>query len=194
MTVPLPSRNEPCIFVLKPVTHTIGDLIMMLKTEDPGIDRVVVRSVEGVRIASTTSIQTLMRSDFDLVINDFAYHVKPPPFETTTALATVDDGDLRNMGDVRALVGQLYEALNVEEYQAQQEQRLVRELEAMQDEIAPMEESRKILAAQAERKANHLTWLGLGLMSVQFGILARLTWWEYSWDIMEPGKFGLPIH
>lgn len=31
-----------------------------------------------------------------------------------------------------------------------------------------------------------LTWIGLGLMSVQFGILARLTWWEYSWDIMEP--------
>ena len=23
-------------------------------------------------------------------------------------------------------------------------------------------------------------------MSVQFGVLARLTWWEYSWDIMEP--------
>jgi calcium uniporter protein, mitochondrial len=25
-----------------------------------------------------------------------------------------------------------------------------------------------------------------GMMSVQFGVLARLTWWEYSWDIMEP--------
>ena len=36
LTVPLPSRNEPCIFVLKPVTNTIGDLIMMLKTEDHG--------------------------------------------------------------------------------------------------------------------------------------------------------------
>jgi hypothetical protein len=24
-----------------------------------------------------------------------------------------------------------------------------------------------------------------GMMSVQFGVLARLTWWEYSWDIME---------
>ena len=23
-------------------------------------------------------------------------------------------------------------------------------------------------------------------MSVQFGVLARLTWWEYSWDIMDP--------
>ena len=23
-------------------------------------------------------------------------------------------------------------------------------------------------------------------MGLQFGVLARLTWWEYSWDIMEP--------
>lgn len=38
----------------------------------------------------------------------------------------------------------------------------------------------------AERRTTVLTWVGLGLMSVQFGILARLTWWEYSWDIMEP--------
>lgn len=42
------------------------------------------------------------------------------------------------------------------------------------------------LNTQADRKANVLTWVGLGLMSVQFGVLARLTWWEYSWDIMEP--------
>lgn len=26
----------------------------------------------------------------------------------------------------------------------------------------------------------------LGYMALQFGFLARLTWWEYSWDIMEP--------
>jgi len=38
----------------------------------------------------------------------------------------------------------------------------------------------------ANKRANNLTWLGLGLMGVQFGALARLTWWEYSWDIMEP--------
>lgn len=38
----------------------------------------------------------------------------------------------------------------------------------------------------AQRKGTIMSWVGLGLMSVQFGILARLTWWEYSWDIMEP--------
>jgi len=23
-------------------------------------------------------------------------------------------------------------------------------------------------------------------MGTQFGFMARLTWWEYSWDVMEP--------
>lgn len=31
-----------------------------------------------------------------------------------------------------------------------------------------------------------MIWLGLGLMSIQAGILARLTWFDYSWDIVEP--------
>lgn len=39
---------------------------------------------------------------------------------------------------------------------------------------------------ETTRKTSALTWVGLGLMGVQFGVLARLTWWEYSWDIMEP--------
>jgi hypothetical protein len=40
--------------------------------------------------------------------------------------------------------------------------------------------------AGAERRTTTFTWVGLALMGVQFGALARLTWWEYSWDIMEP--------
>ena len=47
-------------------------------------------------------------------------------------------------------------------------------------------QKRQELEPVAERRTTALTWVGLGLMSVQFGILARLTWWEYSWDIMEP--------
>uniref|UniRef100_A0A6M2DZ38 Calcium uniporter protein n=1 Tax=Xenopsylla cheopis TaxID=163159 RepID=A0A6M2DZ38_XENCH len=39
---------------------------------------------------------------------------------------------------------------------------------------------------QSDSSTRYLVWLGLGLMGVQFGVLARLTWWEYSWDIMEP--------
>ena len=42
------------------------------------------------------------------------------------------------------------------------------------------------LEQRAHKRTTRLSWLGLGLMGLQFGILARLTWWEYSWDIMEP--------
>lgn len=42
------------------------------------------------------------------------------------------------------------------------------------------------LEVTASRRANIVIWVCLVLMSVQFSSLARLTWWEYSWDIMEP--------
>ena len=31
-----------------------------------------------------------------------------------------------------------------------------------------------------------MVWLGLGMMSIQVGVMAHLTWFAYSWDIVEP--------
>lgn len=42
------------------------------------------------------------------------------------------------------------------------------------------------IALKSKKRTNAITWLGLSMMGLQFGLLARLTWWEYSWDIMEP--------
>merc|ERR1719391_1771209 len=53
-------------------------------------------------------------------------------------------------------------------------------------ELQPLEKQRQEIIRHAEERTTAITWVGLGLMSLQFGILARLTWWEYSWDIMEP--------
>ncbi|TRY64014.1 hypothetical protein TCAL_05575 [Tigriopus californicus] len=186
ITVPLPSRNEPCVFTLKPITHTVGDFLEMLQKEDAGIDRAVIRNIDGIRIASTTSIQNLMQSgEFDLMINDVPYRIRPPFKEHFDDLVVVEK-DLENVGNIRSLVGELYEALHVEEHQAAQEQRMIQEIESLKQELGPLERQRQLLADYAQRRTKHLTWLGLGLMSVQFGVLARLTWWEYSWDIMEP--------
>lgn len=64
LTIPLPSRNEKCRFALKPVSHRVGDLIEMLKTEDRGIDRATILNNNGVRIASTCNIESLMDEPF----------------------------------------------------------------------------------------------------------------------------------
>ena len=42
------------------------------------------------------------------------------------------------------------------------------------------------LETRAKKHANLWVWGGLSFMAAQFGLLARLTWWEYSWDIVEP--------
>lgn len=42
------------------------------------------------------------------------------------------------------------------------------------------------LGRKAERRTTWVLWGGMAYMATQFGVLARLTWWEYSWDIMEP--------
>lgn len=42
------------------------------------------------------------------------------------------------------------------------------------------------LAIKSKQHTNRMIWLGLGAMSVQLGIMARLTWFDYSWDIVEP--------
>ncbi|XP_037722493.1 calcium uniporter protein, mitochondrial isoform X3 [Drosophila subpulchrella] len=180
MTVRLPSRNELCQFALKPISHNVGDLLAMLKAEDRGIDRAAVINRHGVRIASSCTIDSLLDDSFSIQINNRTLEVIPPKRERIT-VESVD-----KVGDVRKVIAQLYEAFNVGEYQLEKSNQLAKELETLRYELEPLEEKKLELSKRAARRTNFMTWMGLGLMSVQFGILARLTWWEYSWDIMEP--------
>lgn len=97
VTVPLPSRRELCQFTLRPVTNTVGDLTSMLKTEDPGVDRVVVSSSEGVRIASSNTIESLMEEDFRLTINDRMFTVKVPPQKKLTKVCITQNHTMTNI-------------------------------------------------------------------------------------------------
>lgn len=42
------------------------------------------------------------------------------------------------------------------------------------------------LSKTADNRTSRVIWTGLALLSVQGGALAWLTWWVYSWDVMEP--------
>ncbi|XP_035230724.1 calcium uniporter protein, mitochondrial-like, partial [Stegodyphus dumicola] len=180
ITVPLPSRRERCRFTLRPITSTVSDFLQDLQKEDKGIDRVSIQSTDGTRIASSTSIASLMNEDFHLVINDIVYLVKTPPLET------IPNEEAECLSSVRTRVAQLYEALHIDQHQLDTQNRLLGELEKLKEELEPLEKKREELLTRAQRRSNTLSWLGLALMGAQFGVLARLTWWEYSWDIMEP--------
>lgn len=78
LTVPLPSRREKCRFTLRPLGHTVGDLLSMLRAEDRGIDRAHVTTARGVRLSSSDTIESLLEEDFRLIVNDNDYYVKTP--------------------------------------------------------------------------------------------------------------------
>ena len=76
--------------------------------------------------------------------------------------------------------------MTVFSHQLSKELELRGQLEQLRAEIVPLERDRMLIAQRSSRRANIAVWCGMAYMSLQFRFFARLTWWEYSWDIMEP--------
>lgn len=55
-----------------------------------------------------------------------------------------------------------------------------------QSYLLPAVQMKAQLSHTAEYHSSRALWVGLALLSVQGGALAWLTWWVYSWDVMEP--------
>ncbi|XP_068725019.1 calcium uniporter protein, mitochondrial-like [Montipora capricornis] len=180
VTIPLPSRREKCEFTLQPLSHTVKDFLQDLQTEDKGIERASVHTEDGSRISGSTGIDVLLQSNFKLVLNDDLYFVSVPD-ESKTLM-----DDMRSVAHIKTMVHQLYSAMNIEQHQLEKERCLMKELEKLQLELKPLEDLKADIESKSAKRTTAVVWGGLAFMSLQFGLLARLTWWEYSWDIMEP--------
>ncbi|XP_016837474.1 calcium uniporter protein, mitochondrial isoform X2 [Nasonia vitripennis] len=180
ITVPLPSRPEKCMFTLKPITQTVGDFLDIIKQEDPAVIDANITSTNGVRMGATNRIETMLLDDFNLIINDKVYPVSPPP------PIEKPKENLRQLQDLQCLINQLYETFNAREYHVEMERQVMLQLEEVRIELEPLEQQLMALDEAAVRRSTYASWGVLVFMAMQFGCLARLTWWEYSWDIMEP--------
>eukprot|EP01102_Stenamoeba_stenopodia_P002465 TRINITY_DN1229_c0_g1_i1.p1 TRINITY_DN1229_c0_g1~~TRINITY_DN1229_c0_g1_i1.p1 ORF type:complete len:331 (-),score=93.90 TRINITY_DN1229_c0_g1_i1:227-1219(-) len=60
------------------------------------------------------------------------------------------------------------------------------ELQAMKEDFERKKDLKDQLDDKAHRAANRLIYLGGAWLFVQAAVLARMTWWEFSWDIVEP--------
>ncbi|KAG5831403.1 hypothetical protein ANANG_G00303370 [Anguilla anguilla] len=180
ISVSLPSRRERCQFTLKPLSDCVGVFLQQLQAEDRGIDRVAIYSTDGARVASSTGIDILLLDDFKLVINDTTHLVRPPRRDLLA------HEEAERLNDVKLLVQQLYTTLRIEEHQLGKERELIGRLEDLNSQLLPLEKVKEELSRKAQRRTTWVLWGGMAYMATQFGILARLTWWEYSWDIMEP--------
>ncbi|KAB1225645.1 Calcium uniporter protein, mitochondrial [Morella rubra] len=66
---------------------------------------------------------------------------------------------------------------------------LTSEDDPMRDELKRLQEKKEEIDVLAHRQVRRILWTGLGLAVVQVGLFFRLTFWEFSWDVMEPIAF-----
>lgn len=59
----------------------------------------------------------------------------------------------------------------------------------MRDELRMLQEKKEEIDVLAHRQVRRVLWTGLVLATLQVGLFFRLTFWEFSWDVMEPIAF-----
>ncbi|KAM4834183.1 calcium uniporter regulatory subunit MCUb, mitochondrial [Thomomys bottae] len=185
ITLTLPSRGERCQFVLKPMLSTVTSFLQDVRNEDRGVTDVAIRTADGSVIPASTLMDVLLTQDFKLIINKVVYDVQCPKKEKPSHEHVAE---LENM---KFLVHRLFTVLHLEEFQKRQEHHLLEKIDLLQEQLRPLEQVKASIEAQSEARTSGLLWAGLALLSVQGGALAWLTWWVYSWDIMEPVTYFL---
>ncbi|XP_015200655.1 calcium uniporter regulatory subunit MCUb, mitochondrial [Lepisosteus oculatus] len=180
VALPLPSRKERCRFTLRPLLMTVGDFVQDIQREDKGVTSVSVLSTDGMKISSSTSIENLLSKDFQLLINDVTYDVH------SSNIGKVSSEQLTQLEDMKTLVHRLHIALHLSEHHLLKEKELLEKLDGLKEELTPLEKVKSQVVRKAEFRSSTLMWVGIALLSAQGGALAWLTWWVYSWDIMEP--------
>ncbi|CAK9314639.1 unnamed protein product [Citrullus colocynthis] len=66
---------------------------------------------------------------------------------------------------------------------------LMPEDDPTRSELKQLQEKKEELDVLAHKQVRRILWTGLGLAILQVGLFFRLTFWEFSWDVMEPIAF-----
>jgi len=68
-----------------------------------------------------------------------------------------------------------------------------RRVEELKKELRPLEMQKQRIEERAARWSTYVLWGGLSFLVVQFGVFLRLTFWELSWDVMEPVSYFVSL-
>ncbi|XP_072967410.1 calcium uniporter protein 5, mitochondrial-like [Typha angustifolia] len=66
---------------------------------------------------------------------------------------------------------------------------LTPENDPRREELKQLQRKKEEIDKLAHKHVRHILWSGLGFFIVQVGLFFRLTFWEFSWDVMEPVAF-----
>eukprot|EP00042_Codosiga_hollandica_P008955 m.20656 g.20656 ORF g.20656 m.20656 type:complete len:302 (+) comp32190_c0_seq3:44-949(+) len=169
----LPLQSGATLFSLDPAI-TVRDLVSNVH-RDHAVN-VALQTPNGVKISPSTPIRHILHAPFLMLVGDHTYHVIPPPPAASSDVSQ----------DISTTLAEIHAAIRSQESQRAAIHTIQNRLEELRTELEPMHELKDKCDTLVTQKTRRWAWLGLVGMGLQFGFLARLTWWEYSWDLMEP--------
>ncbi|XP_061344897.1 calcium uniporter protein 6, mitochondrial-like [Gastrolobium bilobum] len=66
---------------------------------------------------------------------------------------------------------------------------LTSENDPMREELKKLQKKKEEIDVLAHKQMRRILWCGLGFGVITVGLFFRLTFWEFSWDVMEPIAF-----
>lgn len=66
---------------------------------------------------------------------------------------------------------------------------LAPENDPRREELKMLKKKKEEIDSVVHRQVRYVLWTGLGCFVFQLGLFFRLTFWEFSWDVMEPITF-----
>merc|ERR1719402_1306181 len=90
------------------------------------------------------------------------------------------------MAAIKQLVHSLHSSLGIAEFQYQHHKKLVARREEIVEKLSEMKMLKEKIDRDSIAYSNMLHMFCISGMMTLWGVMARLTWWEYSWDVIEP--------
>ncbi|PRP80571.1 hypothetical protein PROFUN_12333 [Planoprotostelium fungivorum] len=181
LTVPL--GEGPVLFSPKG-NETLRELISDIKSEGAGVNAVTFYESDGSRLSASSRIDEAFNgNELKLVIDGKNYMLSSP--STTSG----ENGTAANQqhADADAFYQSVLAAGTPgTPIPAQMIPSSPQEISKLEREIFPLMREKLDLDRRAYRFADLVLFGGLGAFAAQYFFLARLTWWEFNWDIMEP--------
>eukprot|EP00047_Mylnosiga_fluctuans_P005655 m.241806 g.241806 ORF g.241806 m.241806 type:complete len:295 (-) comp13922_c0_seq1:56-940(-) len=178
VTIALPLAGGAKTLFHVPLRSPVKQLVSNVREEDQELTACRLFTASGDAISLNTPLSAVVSQPFKILLNDRVYSVPALPVPTASNGVASEEAD--------GLLARTAAALGAFEASQAKRQEIVQKIHTLEAKLKPMENIRVELEDKGRRAGNRMAWMGLAFMSVQFGFMARLTWWDYSWDIMEP--------
>jgi len=161
-------------------SQTLRDLVRDIKDEDASVKSVSFYESSGARVSASSRLEEALQSDLRVVIDGKSLQFSSPT-------ATAPQSAQTQLAEADAFYQSVLAAGTPgTPIPAQMIPSSPEEIARLEREIFPLMREKLALDAKAYAFSDTVLFGGLGAFAAQYIFLARLTWWEFNWDVMEP--------